>query len=79
MQKAVLSTAIGCEGIDVRDGEHLFIADDAEAFARSCVAAVTESSTRAAMIEAAEQRYLERYQWSSIRSKVADLARDLSG
>ena len=74
----MVSTAVGCEGIDVRDGEHLLIADDAEAFARSCVAAVTDLSARAAMIEAAEQRYLEHYQWSSIRSKVAGLARDLA-
>jgi len=32
MEKAVVSTSLGCEGIDVIDGEHLLIADDPRAF-----------------------------------------------
>jgi glycosyltransferase involved in cell wall biosynthesis len=31
--KAMVSTSLGCEGIDVRDGEHLLIGDGAEGFA----------------------------------------------
>jgi polysaccharide biosynthesis protein PslH len=33
----VVTTSIGAEGIDAADGEHLLIADDAEAFARACL------------------------------------------
>ena len=33
MAKPMVSTTIGCEGIDVRDGEHLLIADSPAAFA----------------------------------------------
>lgn len=33
MGKAIVSTSLGCEGIPVRDREHLMIADDPEAFA----------------------------------------------
>ncbi len=33
MGKAIVSTSLGCEGVAVRDGEHLLIGDDAPAFA----------------------------------------------
>ena len=33
MGKPMVSTAVGCEGVAVRDGEHLMIADDALSFA----------------------------------------------
>jgi glycosyltransferase involved in cell wall biosynthesis len=33
MEKAVVSTSVGCEGIDVTHGQHLLIADDPIAFA----------------------------------------------
>jgi polysaccharide biosynthesis protein PslH len=35
--KAMVSTSLGCEGIDVRDGEHLLIADGAESFASKVI------------------------------------------
>src|SRR5690606_19894173 len=33
MGKAVVSTSIGCEGLEARDGENILIADTPEAFA----------------------------------------------
>lgn len=33
MGKAIVSTTVGCEGVAVRNGEHLMIADDASTFA----------------------------------------------
>jgi glycosyltransferase involved in cell wall biosynthesis len=75
----IVSTTIGCEGIDVTDREHLLVADDAESFAAACVEIVTDADVRAALIERAEERYLEHYQWSSIRADVARLARDVAG
>lgn len=74
----VVSTAIGCEGIDVSDGVHLLVADDSAAFARSCIRAVSDASLRADLIAAAEARYLETYQWSTIRERVAALADQVS-
>ena len=32
----VISTSIGCEGLGVRDGEHLLVADTPRAFAAAC-------------------------------------------
>ena len=35
MEKPIISTSIGAEGLPLRDGEHLLLADDAKNFARS--------------------------------------------
>ncbi|MBV9547549.1 MAG: glycosyltransferase [Chloroflexi bacterium] len=37
MGKAMVSTSLGCEGVAVRDGEHLLVADDPQSFARRVV------------------------------------------
>jgi sugar transferase (PEP-CTERM/EpsH1 system associated) len=37
MGKAVVSTSVGCEGLDLEDGEHLLIADDSKPFVDSVV------------------------------------------
>ena len=37
MGKAVVSTAVGVEGLPVKDGEHVVLADSAEEFAGSIV------------------------------------------
>ncbi|NLA35429.1 MAG: glycosyltransferase [Actinobacteria bacterium] len=70
----MVTTTIGCEGIDLDDGIHAWIRDDAREFAEACVAAVQNTALRATVIDAAERRYLERYQWSSIRAMVSKLA-----
>ena len=42
MEKPIISTSIGAEGLPLKDGEHLLLADDAENFARSIVRVLTE-------------------------------------
>lgn len=73
----MVTTTIGCEGIDLDDGRHAWIRDDARGFADACVEAVRDAELRATVIDAAERRYLDRYQWSSIRAAVAKLALDV--
>jgi hypothetical protein len=73
----VVSTAIGCEGIEVDHGVHVLIADSATSFASECLRLARESSERTAMIDAAEQRFHDRYDWNDIRSSVALLARSV--
>ncbi len=73
----VVSTSIGCEGIEVDHGVHVLIADSATSFASACLRLARESSERTAMIDAAEQRFHDRYDWNDIRSSVALLARSV--
>lgn len=42
----VISTAMGCAGLDVENKTHLLIADDAEAFAEACARLMTDSVLR---------------------------------
>jgi glycosyltransferase involved in cell wall biosynthesis len=42
MEKPIISTSIGAEGLPLKDGEHLLLADDAEKFAQSIVESVDD-------------------------------------
>jgi glycosyltransferase involved in cell wall biosynthesis len=42
----VVSTRKGCEGLDVEDGVHLFMADDADQFAAGCLELLRNSERR---------------------------------
>lgn len=68
--KAIVSTAIGCEGIDVVDGEHLLIADDPIAFAAATLALLREPARRRSLGHAARARAEERYSWPAIGDQL---------
>jgi polysaccharide biosynthesis protein PslH len=70
MGKALVSTSIGCEGIDVRPGEHLLTADTPDDFARATLA-LLESPERRADLGAAARRLVERqYAWSVVGDQL---------
>jgi glycosyltransferase involved in cell wall biosynthesis len=60
----VVSTTIGCEGLDVRDGEHLLVADTPEAFAQACAAVLGDRLLAQRLAHSARQLILERYDGS---------------
>jgi sugar transferase (PEP-CTERM/EpsH1 system associated) len=64
--KAMVSTSIGCEGIDVRRGEHLEIADTPQTFADATIRLLEDREQRRALGEAARSLVVERYAWSVI-------------
>ena len=49
MSKAVVSTSLGCEGLDVIPGKHLIVADQPEAFAQCVVDLLQDKDKRAAL------------------------------
>ena len=57
----VVSTTLGAEGLDVEDGVHLLLADDPEEFAAATVRLLGDARLRVRLTEAAEERYLDRY------------------
>jgi polysaccharide biosynthesis protein PslH len=71
--RAVVSTKIGSEGLGVRDGEHLSIADDPAGFA-DAVQGLLDNRARANVL-AAEGRalYLDRYTWPVAWKKLEGL------
>jgi glycosyltransferase involved in cell wall biosynthesis len=65
MEKAVVSTALGCEGIEVRPGETLVVADPPAAFAAATVDLLRDPARRAALGQAGRRLVLERYDWAA--------------
>lgn len=73
--KAVVSTTVGAEGLDVTDGDDILLADDAETFAASVVSLLRDAERRGAVGRAAAA-LAARYDWSVIaRSFEQVLAR----
>jgi glycosyltransferase involved in cell wall biosynthesis len=70
----VVSTPIGAEGLELEDGRHLLLADAPEAFADSCVRALTDLDLRHQLVEEGQRQFLAHYRWSAIRPRITDLA-----
>jgi len=62
-QRAVVSTAIGAEGLGARDGEQLLIADEPSSFSRAVQRLLDDRPRARALGEAGRGLYLERYIW----------------
>jgi glycosyltransferase involved in cell wall biosynthesis len=75
----VVATRAGVAGLDAAAGQHLLVADDPSAFADACHAVLTDDARRARLVDAAHARFLERYQWSTVRLSVTALAADTAG
>jgi len=73
--KAIVTTSLGAEGIDVRDGEHIVVADEAELFAARIVELLRDPARRLALGDAARKRAEERYAWSQLGCRLADVYR----
>ncbi len=57
----IVSTAIGCEGLAVRNGEHLLVADTPADFALACARLLSDAPLARRLAENAYQLVLDRY------------------
>jgi glycosyltransferase involved in cell wall biosynthesis len=64
--KAVVATSVAAEGLDLRPGVDLEIADDPEAFARACAHLLADPAARRELGATGRRRVLERYRWEDI-------------
>ena len=71
--RAVVSSTVGAEGLDVRDGEHLLVADEPSAFAAACARLLSDASLRLRLAEAGRRLVVERYAWSRLGGRFAEL------
>jgi sugar transferase (PEP-CTERM/EpsH1 system associated) len=72
MGKAMVSTSIGCEGLAVRSGAHLLVADTPDAFAASTVSLLRDADRRRALGRAARQLVEEHYAWTVVGRQLLD-------
>ena len=74
MARAVVSTSIGAEGLPVKHGEHLLVADDAAGFAESTLRLLGDPAYRARLGREARQLVERNYGWTAV---AAGFAREL--
>lgn len=70
MGKAVVSTSVGCEGLDAVDGENILIRDTAEGFADAVRELLGDSHLRASLGAAARRTAEEVYSWEVIGEEM---------
>jgi glycosyltransferase involved in cell wall biosynthesis len=66
MGKAVVSTTLGAEGLPVRHGENIILADDPADFARRVVDLLRDPPHRQRLGQAARQLVEESYGWPAV-------------
>ena len=70
MGKAVVSTTIGAEGLALRDGEEIIIADEPKDFADAVIQLLTDPSLRQKIGEKGRERVEQDYDWRNIGKKL---------
>ena len=75
--RPVVSTTIGCEGLEVRDGVHLLIADSPEQFIAKTVQLLTNAALRQRLTLDARQVAVNRYDWEGIAEKLIAIYKNM--
>jgi glycosyltransferase involved in cell wall biosynthesis len=78
MSKAIVSTTMGCEGIDVTPGVDVLIADDPEAFVVQIERLHRDAALRQSLSLAARRLAVERYSWPVIGQNLGAVYRRLT-
>ncbi len=79
MQKPVVSTSVGAEGLDVADGQNILLADGPEQFARTVIACLTDIEKSARIAEAGRQLVLNKYRWEQLGRRLSAYLQQLGG
>ena len=78
MSKAVVSTTIGAEGLPVKDGVNILIADSPEEFARRVTMLLASSETRTQLGKAARELVETKFGWPVVASYFESVLAKLS-
>jgi glycosyltransferase involved in cell wall biosynthesis len=75
--RPVVSTSVGCEGLNVIDGENIMIADTADKFAERIVQLLEDKELRKRLSQNASQLVKRLYDWSEISRKLMGVYNEL--
>ena len=75
----VVATPVGCQGIEVMPGKHLFKEDNEEAFAQRVVSLLRDESLRRRVAAEARSLVEERYSWHAIVSDAVKRLEQMVG
>jgi len=70
MRKAIISTSVGCEGIEVTDGKNIHIADTPEDFAQKIVKLLNNKEERRNIGKEGLKLVKDKYQWERIAEQI---------
>lgn len=77
--RAVVSTTVGAEGLDLADGVHLSIADGAHGFAAAVCRLLNDPRARSSYGIAGRRAVEDRYLWTGIGEKMMEVWRTVAG
>ena len=69
----VVSTTVGAEGLDVRDGENILLADSPRDFADHCLSLLADADARLRLANAAWEMIAASYSWDVVAQKFEKL------
>ena len=72
MGKAIVSTSIGCEGLDAVDGHNILIRDTPAGFAEAVVQILGDVELRRQLEQHGRRTAVERYSWSIVGKRLRD-------
>jgi sugar transferase (PEP-CTERM/EpsH1 system associated) len=71
MRKGMVSTSLGCEGIEVEDKTHLLLADDPQSFAGAVLRLMDDAAVAETLTAAGRDLVERRYRWESVVDVLA--------
>jgi glycosyltransferase involved in cell wall biosynthesis/ubiquinone/menaquinone biosynthesis C-methylase UbiE len=78
MGKAVISTPIGCEGIEVQHRKNVYIADTEKEFAQGAIELLKNKDIREGLGEEGLRFVKEKYQWERIAEEITENYRKIA-
>jgi glycosyltransferase involved in cell wall biosynthesis len=72
-RRPVVTTTIGAEGLDVRNGIHLLIADEPDPFARACVSLLGDARRAEALVDNG-LAFARRHDWEAVEQRIQQKA-----
>ncbi|MBU4311168.1 MAG: glycosyltransferase family 4 protein, partial [Candidatus Omnitrophica bacterium] len=77
MEKAVVSTSIGCEGVEIEDNKNIMVADTPEDFAVKTVELIKDDDKRRELGVNARKKTVSKYDWDVLTKKLEDIYKGL--
>jgi polysaccharide biosynthesis protein PslH len=71
--RPVVSTSIGAEGLDLREGQDCLIADSAESFAQACLSVISDFNTAVSLSRNGFNRVKDHYDTRIVRNSILRL------
>ena len=73
MERPIVSTAVGAEGLPIENGRNMLLADSAEEFAGAIVSLLSNPDKARAIAAYAARQVRERYGWDGVAARFAEI------